>query len=58
MECLIHGNMTMSEAIETARLIESKLSNAIPHIIPLLSRQLILHREIKLEDGKYLIFLY
>lgn len=54
MECLIHGNMTISEAIETARLIESKLSNAIPHIIPLLSRQLILHREIKLEDGKYI----
>ena len=51
MECLMHGNITMSEAIETAKSIESKLSNAVPHMVPLLSRQLILHREIKLEDG-------
>lgn len=52
MECLIHGNMTMSNAIETAKLIESKLTNAVPHVIPLLPRQLILYREIRLEDGK------
>ncbi|XP_017766941.1 PREDICTED: insulin-degrading enzyme [Eufriesea mexicana] len=51
MECLIHGNVTMSEAIETAKLIESKLSNTNPHIVPLLSKQLVLHREIKLDDG-------
>ncbi|XP_048268577.1 insulin-degrading enzyme isoform X2 [Bombus affinis] len=56
MECLMHGNITMSEAIETAKSIESKLSNAVPHIVPLLSRQLILHREIKLEDGCHFLF--
>ncbi|KOX69206.1 Insulin-degrading enzyme [Melipona quadrifasciata] len=56
MECLIHGNITMSEAIETAKSIESKLSNALPHMVPLPSRQLILHREIKLEDGCQFLF--
>ncbi|XP_017891518.1 insulin-degrading enzyme isoform X2 [Ceratina calcarata] len=56
MECLVHGNMTMSEAIATAKLIESKLSATIPHIVPLLPRQLILHREIKLGDGCHFLF--
>lgn len=52
MECLIHGNITKSEAIETAKLVESKLTSAIPQIVPLLPGQMILHREVKLEDGK------
>ncbi|CAL7937409.1 unnamed protein product [Xylocopa violacea] len=56
MECLVHGNMTMSEAIETAKLIESKLSSSIHHIVPLLPRQLVLQREIKLEDGSHFLF--
>ncbi|KOC65774.1 Insulin-degrading enzyme, partial [Habropoda laboriosa] len=56
MECLIHGNMTFSEALETGRLIESKLSSTIPQIIPLLPRQLISQREIKLEDGCHFLF--
>ncbi|XP_076245093.1 insulin degrading metalloproteinase isoform X2 [Calliopsis andreniformis] len=56
MECLIHGNMTMTEAIEVAKLIESKLTSANPHIIPLLPSQLILYREIRLEDGCQFLF--
>ncbi|XP_053988603.1 insulin-degrading enzyme [Hylaeus volcanicus] len=56
IECLIHGNVIMSEALETAKLIESKLTSAIPQIIPLLSRQLILYREIRLEDGCHFLF--
>ena len=56
MECLIHGNVTMSEAIDTAKLIESKLTKAVPHIIPLLPKQLILYREIRLEDGCKFLF--
>ncbi|XP_076547139.1 insulin degrading metalloproteinase isoform X2 [Osmia lignaria lignaria] len=56
VECLIHGNMTMSEAIETVGLIESKLKGSLPHMIPLLPRQLILQREIKLEDGHHFLF--
>lgn len=55
VECLIHGNATITEAIDTVRLIESKLTSSVPHITPLLHRQLILYREIKLEDGKHII---
>lgn len=53
VECLIHGNITMSEAMETTKLIETKLTNKFHETIALLPRQLILYREIKLEDGKY-----
>ncbi|XP_003701355.1 insulin degrading metalloproteinase isoform X2 [Megachile rotundata] len=56
IECLIHGNMTMSEAIDTVRKIESKLTTTFPHVTPLLPRQLILYREIKLEDGHHFLF--
>ncbi|CAK9808752.1 Insulin-degrading enzyme [Anthophora quadrimaculata] len=56
MECLIHGNITLSEAIETGRLIESKLVSTLPQMIPLLPRQLISHREIKLENGCHFLF--
>lgn len=56
MECLIHGNMTLSEAIETGRLIESKLVSTLPQMMPLLPRQLISHREIKLENGCHFLF--
>lgn len=52
MECLIHGNVTITEATDILKLIESKLTTEVPHIIPLLQRQLVLYREIKLEDGK------
>ncbi|XP_076624911.1 insulin degrading metalloproteinase isoform X1 [Colletes latitarsis] len=56
IECLIHGNVTMSEALEAAKLIESKLTSTVPQMIPLLSRQLILNREIRLEDGCHFLF--
>lgn len=55
VECLIHGNVTMTEAVDIIRLVESKL-RAVPHIMPLLQRQLILYREIKLEDGCHFLF--
>ncbi|XP_076655297.1 insulin degrading metalloproteinase isoform X2 [Halictus rubicundus] len=56
IECLIHGNVTKSEAIETAKLIESKLTSAVPHVIPLLPRHMISYREIRLEDGCHFLF--
>ncbi|XP_076374865.1 insulin degrading metalloproteinase isoform X2 [Megalopta genalis] len=56
VECLIHGNVTKSEALETAKLIESKLANSVPQRIPLLSRHMILNREIRLEDGCNFLF--
>lgn len=55
VECLIHGNVTVTEATDIVRLIESKLINSVPQITPLLHKQLILHREIRLEDGKHRI---
>lgn len=45
--------MTITEATDILKLIESKLTTGVPHIILLLQRQLVLYREIKLEDGKY-----
>ncbi|XP_025073712.1 insulin-degrading enzyme-like [Pogonomyrmex barbatus] len=56
VECLIHGNVTRLEAIDTVKLIESKLINEVPHPVPLLQRQLVLNREIKLEDGYRFLF--
>ncbi|XP_012215276.2 insulin-degrading enzyme isoform X1 [Linepithema humile] len=56
VECLIHGNITMAEATDVVRLIESKLTSSLPNIMPLLQRQLILFREIKLEDGCHFVF--
>jgi len=54
VECLIYGNVTIMEATNIVKLIESKLTTGVPHIVPLLQRQLVLYREIKLEDGKYI----
>lgn len=55
VECLIHGNVTEKEATDTLKLIESKLTSGVPDILPLLQTQLVLYREIKLEDGKCMI---
>jgi len=53
VECLIHGNVTVTEATDILKLIESKLTTEVPNIIPLLEQQLILPREIKIENGKH-----
>lgn len=52
VECLIHGNMIEKEALNIVRLVESKLKSAMPHIMPLWQQQLVVHREIKLDDGE------
>ncbi|KYN43148.1 Insulin-degrading enzyme [Trachymyrmex septentrionalis] len=56
VECLIHGNVTVTEATDILKLIESKLTTGVPNIIPLLEQQLILPREIKLENGCHFLF--
>ncbi|XP_014470958.1 PREDICTED: insulin-degrading enzyme isoform X1 [Dinoponera quadriceps] len=56
VECLIHGNMTEKEALDMVRLIESKLKSAMPHITPLWQQQLVVHREIRLDDGRHFLF--
>ncbi|XP_071653513.1 insulin-degrading enzyme-like isoform X2 [Temnothorax longispinosus] len=55
VECLIHGNVTKEEAKIIGKLIESNLK-IMPHITPLLQEQLVLYREIKLEDGCHVRF--
>ncbi|XP_077261361.1 insulin-degrading enzyme-like isoform X1 [Temnothorax americanus] len=56
VECLIHGNVTITEATDVLKLIESKLTTAVPNIVPLLQRHLLLYREIKLDDGSHFLF--
>ncbi|XP_020292220.1 insulin-degrading enzyme isoform X2 [Pseudomyrmex gracilis] len=56
IECLIHGNVTKTEAIDIIRLIEFKLTNTFSHMVPLLQQQLILSRDIRLEDGCHFLF--
>ncbi|XP_077261763.1 insulin-degrading enzyme-like [Temnothorax americanus] len=56
VECLIYGNVTEMEAKVIGELIESKLKTRMPHIVPLLQKQLVLYREIKLEKGCHVLF--
>ncbi|XP_077261630.1 insulin-degrading enzyme-like [Temnothorax americanus] len=56
VECLIYGNVTEMEATNIGELIESNLKTRMPHIVPLLQKQLVLYREIKLEDGCHVLF--
>ncbi|XP_012541828.2 insulin-degrading enzyme isoform X2 [Monomorium pharaonis] len=56
VECIIHGNVTLTEATDTVKLIESKLITGVPHLVPLLQKQLVLYREIKLDDGCHFLF--
>ncbi|XP_071560397.1 insulin-degrading enzyme-like [Temnothorax nylanderi] len=57
VECLIYGNVTEEEARDIGELIESKLKTIrMPHMVPLLQKQLVLYREIKLENGCHVLF--
>ncbi|XP_043278498.1 insulin-degrading enzyme isoform X2 [Venturia canescens] len=61
VECLVHGNLTKAEALETVQLVQSKLKepareNDDRRIVPLLSRQLLLYREISLDNGCHYLY--
>ncbi|KAG5318797.1 IDE enzyme, partial [Pseudoatta argentina] len=56
VQCLIHGNVTVTEATDILELIELKLITGVPNIVPLLEQKLILSREIKLENGCHFLF--
>ncbi|XP_071554221.1 insulin-degrading enzyme-like isoform X2 [Temnothorax nylanderi] len=56
VECLIYGNVTEMEATDIGELIEFNLKTRMPHIVPLLQKQLVLYRKIKLEDGCHVLF--
>ncbi|KAK0157501.1 hypothetical protein PV328_011241 [Microctonus aethiopoides] len=57
IECLLHGNLTKSEALEAVKIVESEFTHAGKRrIIPLLPQQLMLHREISLENGCHYLY--
>lgn len=56
VECLIHGNVNKSRALELSGLVEQKLNQTNAITLPLLSRQLLLKREYKLADGETYLF--
>lgn len=50
IECLVHGNANKNKALEMVHIVESALKKSM-NMSPLLPRQLLLNRELKLEDG-------
>uniref|UniRef100_A0A1B0CI75 Coenzyme PQQ synthesis protein F-like C-terminal lobe domain-containing protein n=1 Tax=Lutzomyia longipalpis TaxID=7200 RepID=A0A1B0CI75_LUTLO len=55
VECLIYGNVTKSDAMDLAQIVEKHLKiNSIT--LPLLARQLFPKREYKLGEGKSFLF--
>ncbi|RZC37709.1 insulin-degrading enzyme, partial [Asbolus verrucosus] len=50
IECLIHGNANKEKALQLVQIVEDRLLSTLS-MSPLLPRQLLLNRELKLEDG-------
>lgn len=50
IECLMHGNVNKERALKLVDIVESHMQSKVT-ISPLLPRQLLLNRELKLEDG-------
>lgn len=55
IECLVHGNVNKTKALELANIVEERLRNTMK-MCPLLPRQLLLNRELKLEKGCYYLY--
>lgn len=51
-ECFIYGNVNKEKSLQITSLIETKLKSTNAFILPQLSRQLLLKREYKLNEGK------
>ncbi|CAD6233778.1 GSCOCG00007274001-RA-CDS [Cotesia congregata] len=62
IQCLIHGNLTESEALETIKMVENQLtkdpqdSEKSKTIVPLVPKQYILNREISLDNGSHYLY--
>lgn len=56
VECFIYGNINKEKALEISGKVEDKLKNTDASILPLLSRQLMLKREYKLNTGENSLF--
>lgn len=50
IECLLHGNITKERALEMVHIVETSLTSTLS-MSPLLPRQLLLNRELKLDNG-------
>ncbi|VEN56875.1 unnamed protein product [Callosobruchus maculatus] len=50
IEAMVHGNANKQKALELVRIVEDTLTSSLS-MSPLLPRQLLLNRELKLEDG-------
>lgn len=50
IECLIHGNVNKEKALKLVNIVENHMLSAV-NVSPLLPRQLLLNRELKLEEG-------
>ncbi|KAF7268841.1 hypothetical protein GWI33_018185 [Rhynchophorus ferrugineus] len=55
IECLIHGNANKERALQMVQIVENALTNSLS-MSPLLPRQLLLNRELKLEDGCHYLY--
>lgn len=55
IECLIHGNVNKEKAIELVQIVEDHLTSTL-NMSPLLPRQLLLNRELKLENGCHYLY--
>lgn len=55
IECLIHGNANKQKALELVHLMENRLRSSVS-LRPLLPRQLLRNRELRLVDGCNFVF--
>lgn len=51
-ECFIYGNVNKEKSLQISTLVENKLKLTNAFVLPQLSRQLLLKREYKLNEGK------
>lgn len=51
-ECFIYGNVNKEQSLQISTLVENKLKLTNSFVLPQLSRQLLLKREYKLNEGK------
>ncbi|KAL7290058.1 hypothetical protein TKK_0015787 [Trichogramma kaykai] len=56
IESLIHGNFTRDEALRMGKIVENKIISNLPDLTPLLPRQMVLYREIKLPNGSHYVY--
>lgn len=56
VECFVHGNADRARALELTGLVEQQLHATVAMQLPLLSRQLLLKREYRLQAGERYLF--